>query len=92
MNKLQADMNQIDDSLHELGKLVEMADVFRAGVESARRKYALAVSHRMEELEEIESELRTALSRDDMAVEEYRRFCRSLSERVARLRGVKRTV
>ena len=90
MNKLQIDMNQIDDSLHELGKLIAMADVFREGVESARRKYELAVSHRMKELEEIESELRTALSRSDMSVEEYRRLCRLLSERVARLRGMNR--
>lgn len=90
MNESQIDRNQIDESLHDLGRLALLADAIRAGLEGAREKYELALSHRMEELERIASDVEDALARTDMSVEDYRRLCRGVRDRVARLRGLSR--
>ena len=89
MNDQREDMNRIEESIHDLRKLAALAEALRSGVESAQAKYETAVLRRMRELEQIQSELDAALSRTDTSADEYRKLCRSISERVAHLRGAR---
>lgn len=86
----KSDMDDIDYSMHDLAKLAILADALRMGIESAHKQYERALSHRLEELQQIEQELDQAALSQDMNIEQYRRLCRSLYGRVARLRGVKK--